>query len=95
MVSGTGEAPSGIVAYESDGLPKKYIGNLLVTSWGDHRIDRFVLEPKGFSFQSRPETIIQGDKNFRPVGLAVAPDGSLYCTDWVLRDYKLHGRGRV
>ena len=28
-------------------------------------------------------------------GLAVAPDGSLFCTDWVKRDYKLHGHGRV
>ena len=95
MVSGTGEAPSGIVAYESDGLPKKYIGNLLVGSWGDHRIDRFVLKPKGASFVSRPQTIIQGGEDFRPVGLAVAPDGSLFCTDWVKRDYKLHGHGRV
>ena len=95
MVSGTGEAPSGIVAYESDGLPKDYVGNLLVTSWGDHRIDRFRLRPKGDSFQSVPETVIQGDENFRPVGLAVAPDGSLFCTDWVLSDYKLHGKGRV
>ncbi|GAB4150724.1 MAG: hypothetical protein Tsb009_25680 [Planctomycetaceae bacterium] len=95
MVAGTGEAPSGIVAYESDGLPKKYIGNLLVGSWGDHRIDRFVLKPKGASFVSRAEPIIQGGEDFRPVGLAVAPDGSLFCTDWVKRDYKLHGHGRV
>ena len=34
MVAGTGEAPSGIVAYESDGLPEEYRGTLLVTSWG-------------------------------------------------------------
>lgn len=95
MVSGTGEAPSGIVAYESDGLPRKYIGNLLVGSWGDHRIDRFVLQPKGASFVSRPEPLIQGGEDFRPVGLAVAPDGSVFCTDWVKRDYNLHGHGRV
>ncbi|MFQ5733829.1 MAG: PVC-type heme-binding CxxCH protein, partial [Planctomycetaceae bacterium] len=95
MVAGTGEAPSGIVTYESDGLPKEYIGNLLVTSWGDHRIDRFVLKPKGASFVSRAETLIQGGEEFRPVGLAVAPDGSLFCTDWVKRDYKLHGHGRI
>jgi putative membrane-bound dehydrogenase-like protein len=95
MVSGTGEAPSGIVAYESDGFPKDYIGNLLVGSWGDHRIDRFRLKPRGASFESLPETIIQGGEEFRPVGLAVAPDGSLFCTDWVKRDYKLHGHGRV
>jgi putative heme-binding domain-containing protein len=29
------------------------------------------------------------------VGIALAPDGSLYFTDWVKRDYALHGHGRV
>lgn len=95
MVSGTGEAPSGIICYESEGFPEDYQGTLLVGSWGDHRIDQFVLQPKGASFTSRPRPIVQGDEEFRPVGLALAPDGSVYFTDWVLRDYKLHGRGRV
>ncbi|HCK52592.1 MAG TPA: hypothetical protein DIC23_05200, partial [Planctomycetaceae bacterium] len=95
MLAGTGEAPSGIVAYESDGLPGEYVGNLLATSWGDHRIDRFRLVERGASFESVAEVLIQGGGNFRPVGLATAPDGSLFCTDWVLRDYKVHGRGRV
>ena len=95
MVAGTGEAPSGILAYESDGLPEEYLGNLMVTSWGDHRIDRFRLQPKGTSFTSLAEPLITGGENFRPVGLATAPDGSLFCTDWVLRDYKLHGHGRI
>lgn len=95
MVSGTGEAPSGILCYESDGFPADYLGTLLVGSWGDHRIDQFVLEPKGASFVSKPKPIVQGTDNFRPVGLALAPDGSLYFSDWVLRDYKLHRKGRV
>jgi putative membrane-bound dehydrogenase-like protein len=95
MVAGTGEAPSGIVCYESDGFPEEYIGNLLVTSWGDHRIDRFRLKPRGASFGSVAEPVIVGGENFRPVGIALAPDGSLYCTDWVKRDYTLHGNGRV
>ncbi len=95
MVAGTGEAPSGIVAYESEGFPEEYLGNLLVGSWGDHRIDRFRLKQKGASFESLAEPLVVGNENFRPVGLAVAPDGSLYFTDWVLRDYKLHGRGRI
>ena len=95
MVAGTGEAPSGILAYESNGLPAEYIGNLLVTSWGDHRIDRFQLQPKGATFSAKREPLIEGGENFRPVGIATGPDGSLYCTDWVLRDYKLHGKGRI
>ncbi len=95
MVAGTGEGPSGIVCYENDGFPEDYLGTLLVGSWGDHRIDQFVLEPKGASFTSKAMPIIKGGENFRPVGLAVAPDGSLYFSDWVLKDYKLHGKGRV
>ncbi|VAX40873.1 hypothetical protein MNBD_PLANCTO02-2994 [hydrothermal vent metagenome] len=95
MVAGTGEAPSGIVAYESKGLPKEYVGNLLSTSWGDHRIERFRLKPKGASFTSKLEPLIVGGENFRPVGIATAPDGSLYVSDWVLREYKVHGKGRI
>ncbi|MBD3673591.1 MAG: c-type cytochrome [Planctomycetaceae bacterium] len=95
MVAGTGEAPSGILAYEHDAFPEKYLGNLIVTSWGDHRIDRFQLKQKGTSFESVAEPFIVGGENFRPVGIALAPDGALYLSDWVLRDYKLHGKGRV
>ena len=95
MLAGTGEAPSGIVAYEHDALPAEYVGNLLATSWGDHRIERFQLKVKGASFESIAEPLIVGGENFRPVGIALAPDGSLYCTDWVLREYKLHGKGRI
>lgn len=95
MVAGTGEAPSGIIAYDSDGLPNEYRGTLLVGSWGDHRIDRFLLSPKGRSFTSLAQPVVIGNENFRPVGLAVAPDGSVYFTDWVLREYKLHSHGRI
>jgi putative membrane-bound dehydrogenase-like protein len=95
MVAGTGEAPSGVLACESDGLPADFAGNLLATSWGDHRIDRFRLKPRGASFGAVPEPLIVGGENFRPVGIACGPDGSLYFTDWVKRDYTLHGHGRV
>jgi putative membrane-bound dehydrogenase-like protein len=95
MVAGTGEAPCEVVSYESDGLPRAYLGNLLVTSWADHRIERYVLKPRGASFVSEMEPLVQGDRDFRPVGLAVAPDGSLFVSDWVLRDYNLHGKGAL
>ncbi len=41
MVAGTGEAPCGVLSYEADSLPAEYRGSLLVTSWGDHRIERY------------------------------------------------------
>src|SRR6185503_3109672 len=95
MVCGTGEAPSGIVAYEHDAFPADYRGTLLGTSWGDHVLQKFPLVVKGASFTSKPEIIVKGGENFRPVGMALAPDGSIFISDWVDRSYELHGKGRL
>ncbi len=95
MTAGTGEAPSGSIAYESDMLPAEFRGALLVTSWGDHRIDRFRLTPRGASFRALAEPVITGGEDFRPVGIALAADGSLFVSDWVDKSYQLHGRGAV
>jgi putative membrane-bound dehydrogenase-like protein len=97
MVAGTGEAPSGIVSYDHFmiGFPADYQGALVVGSWGDHRLDRFRVKPRGASVEGERTTIVQGGENFRPVGLAVHPDGSIWFTDWVLRDYPIHKKGRL
>ncbi|HEX8204012.1 MAG TPA: PVC-type heme-binding CxxCH protein, partial [Isosphaeraceae bacterium] len=95
MVAGTGEAPSGIVAYESEGLRADDRGSLLVTSWGDHRIERYRPEPLGASFRATMEPMVVGGEDFRPVGLAVTPDGSLFLSDWADQSYTLHGKGRL
>ncbi|MGO9469722.1 MAG: PVC-type heme-binding CxxCH protein [Isosphaeraceae bacterium] len=95
MVAGTGEAPCGVLAYESDQLPEDYRGTLLVTSWGDHRIEQYRLEPRGASFRATMKPVVAGGEDFRPVGIATAPDGSLYVSDWVDKSYTLHGQGRI
>lgn len=86
MVAGTGEAPSDVIPYQ---------GALWTTSWGDYRIERFRLEPRGASFTATAETVVQGDQEFRPVDFALGPDGALYFTDWVDKSYPVHGRGRI
>ncbi len=86
MVAGTGEAPCDVLPYH---------GQMWVTSWGDYRIERFALKPVGASFRAEREVVVQGDDQFRPVDFAVAPDGSLYFTDWVDKSYPVHGKGRV
>jgi putative membrane-bound dehydrogenase-like protein len=95
MVAGTAEAPSGIVAYESNGLPREYRGHLLVTSWGDHVIELFQLEPRGASFGAKKIILVRGGEDFRPVGIALAPDGSVIVSDWVDKSYPVHGKGRL
>lgn len=84
MVCGLGEAPCEIVAHR---------GALWVASWGDHRIERYRLVPAGASFRANREVVVQGGPEFRPVGMAVAADGSLYFSDWVAASYPVHGRG--
>lgn len=94
MAAGTGESPCEVVSYESTGLPGDYLGNLLVPAWADHRVERYVLGPNGPNAAER-KPFIQGGKECRPSGLAVAPDGSLFVSDWVSRSYELHGKGAV
>lgn len=95
MVAGTAEAPSGIVAYDHIGLPKEYLGKLLITSWGDHVIENFTLSPRGASFSAKSTIMVRGGENFRPVGIVTAPDGSLYVSDWVDKSYPVHGKGAL
>ena len=95
MASGTGEAPSGLLQYDSDLLPESVRGKLLVTSWGEHRIYQYPLEPRGAGVFSKRGGFVGGGVQFRPVGLAQAPDGSVFVSDWVDRDYNLHRKGRV
>jgi putative membrane-bound dehydrogenase-like protein len=95
MVAGTAEAPSGILAYESNGLPEEYRGSLLVTSWGDHVIDRFTLFPRGASFGAKQQTLVRGSEDFRPVAIVQGPDGAVYVSDWVDKSYPVHGKGAI
>lgn len=86
MIAGTGEAPCDILLCE---------GKLLVTSWGENRIERYTLGVKGATFSATRENIIEGDENFRPVAFAQMPDGTIYFTDWVSRSYNLHSKGKI
>ncbi len=93
--AGTGESPCEVISYESDGLPAEYRGDLLVPAWADHRLERYRLKPKGAALVADRMPFVQGGKEFRPSGLSVAPDGSLFMSDWVSSSYDLHGKGAV
>lgn len=101
MIAGTGEAPCDILFYapapgsEFRGLPDAWHRSLLVASWVDHRIESYQIEPRDGTFKATRKILCQGGQDFRPVAFAVAKDGALYVSDWVRRDYELHGQGRV
>ena len=94
MISGTGEAPSGILRYDRVS-PDPQTSSLLCTSWGLHAVEKYDLVPSGASFRARSMTLIKGGIDFRPVGIAAAPDGTVYISDWCKRSYELHGFGRI
>lgn len=100
MLTGTGEAPCGILSADRLALPGAYAGALFVASWGDAAIEMYRLQPQGASFRATKENLVVGKKKlneaFCPVDLAAAPDGSLYITDWADRtSYPVHNKGRI
>lgn len=86
MAAGTGEAPCNVVPFD---------GSLWVSSWGHNRLEVFEPRPDGGACRATARIPIQGDQEFRPVDMSIAPDGTLFFTDWVDRSYPLHGRGQI
>ncbi|MGV3534118.1 MAG: PVC-type heme-binding CxxCH protein [Chthoniobacteraceae bacterium] len=89
-----GEAPTGLMQVKGAALPGLQ-GELLGATWTENGIQRYPLTPKGVSFTSKPEWVVRGGHDFRPSGIAEAPDGSLVISDWADGSYDLHGKGRV
>jgi hypothetical protein len=56
---------------------------------------RVSLRPDGTSITGETTILAEGDDEFRPVAFAGDSRGTVYITDWVLREYPNHGRGRI
>ncbi|CAN5895510.1 c-type cytochrome [soil metagenome] len=92
---GLGEAPSGLLEAGQAALPPDYKGQMIASIWEESRIVRISLSPEGVSVKGQTEVMVEGDQEFRPVAFAADRKGTIYFTDWVLRDYPNHGRGRI
>lgn len=90
-----GEAPSGLLDASLASLPEEYVNEMLASIWEESRIVRVSLAPEGVSVSGKTKVIVEGGETFRPVAFAAAPGGDIYFTDWVLRSYPNHGRGRI
>lgn len=90
-----GEAPSGLVNASLSNLPQDYQGQMLCTIWEESSIVRISLKEKGLSVTGNAEVIVKGGENFRPIAFAVNSKGEIYFTDWVVRYYPNHGKGKI
>jgi putative heme-binding domain-containing protein len=73
------------IAYNEDALPEKYRGNLFLSDWARKEVLRLDVAREGATWKilSTEKFLLGAGSEFRPLGLAVSPDGmSLYCCDW-------------
>ena len=83
-------SPTGAIAYNEDALPPEYRGNLFLCEWGRKQLLRLRISRDGGTYKIDERVQVGGldflsetGKPFRPVGIAIAPDGlSFYIADW-------------
>jgi putative membrane-bound dehydrogenase-like protein len=86
-----GGSPTGSLTYNEDALPEEYRGNLFLSEWGRKQFLRLKVSREGGSYKvdSRQDFLTSGTEDFRPIGIAVAPDGmSLFIGDWNVSGWK-------
>ncbi|MBI3862692.1 MAG: c-type cytochrome [Planctomycetia bacterium] len=76
--------PCDLVFYDEPALGDDVRGKLLMARWDRHAVTAYPLIPRGASFSTTEETIVEGQNNARPVGLGVGHDGRLFVTSLFL-----------
>ncbi|WBL41773.1 c-type cytochrome [Algoriphagus halophytocola] len=78
-------SPTGILIYEGDLLPEEYQGQMIHSDAGPNIVRAYPTSPNGAGFDAEIINILDGnsrDNWFRPSDVTVAPDGSLFVSDW-------------
>ena len=90
-----GEAPCSLWEGDRTSLGSGYQNQILVNIWEENAIVRIPLTASGSSVYGEPVSWIQGGKDFHPVDLATNSKGELFVSDWVMRQYPNHGKGKI
>ena len=77
-------SPTGITIYEGNLLPSVFHGQMIHCDAGPNIVRSYVTSPAGAGYTARIVDLLYGarDNWFRPADVCVAPDGSLFVTDW-------------
>jgi putative membrane-bound dehydrogenase-like protein len=94
-------SPTGMSFYEGKLLPEKYFGQPLHVDAGPGRLSCYHLTTTGASYSiDREDMVTSSDSWYRPSDVCVAPDGSVFISDWYDPGVGGHGirdfnRGRI
>lgn len=77
-------SPSGICIYEGTLLPKRFWNQVIHCDPGPNVVRAYPVERNGAGYSAGIDPLMTGstDKWFRPADVCVAPDGSLFVSDW-------------
>ncbi|MEP3834156.1 PVC-type heme-binding CxxCH protein [Rhodopirellula bahusiensis] len=77
-------SPSGICMYEGRLLPERFWDEVIHCDPGPNVVRAYPMTSAGAGYSATIEPLITGttDNWFRPADVCVAPDGSLFVTDW-------------
>lgn len=77
-------SPSGITVYEGTLLPDQFYGQMIHAEPGNNVVRSYPVENDGAGYKASIVKIVEAQKDqwFRPIDVAVAPDGSLFVADW-------------
>ena len=82
LQTGSG-SPCGILVYEDDLLPHKYHNQLIHAEPGHNVVRSYLLNQEGAGYGAKIENLVKSEDDwFRPDDVTVAPDGSIFISDW-------------
>lgn len=88
-------SPTGITVYEGRLLPEVFWDQVIHCDAGPNIVRAYPVKPNGAGYAAESVDILHGNKDkwFRPADVCVAPDGSLFVTDWYDPGVGGHGMG--
>ena len=90
-------SPSGICVYEGRLLPQRFWDEIIHCDPGPNVVRAYPVQRDGAGYTATIEPLVTGttDNWFRPADVCVAPDGSLFVTDWYDPGVGGHRQGDV
>lgn len=85
LVQNYAGSPTGILVYEGKLLPAEYQNQVIHADAGPNVIRMYPVQAAGAGFTGEVKPILDGNKRdnwFRPSDVTVAPDGSIFISDW-------------